>query len=76
MDVAFKMLISSIDWNDYVGRIAVGRIEQGVVKVNQDLSLVKGNGEVKSKGRVTKLFSFGGLKREPVEQAMQVILWQ
>ena len=38
MDVPFKMLISSIDWNDYVGRIAVGRIEQGIVKVNQDLS--------------------------------------
>ena len=70
MDVPFKMLISSIDWNDYVGRIAVGRIEQGIVKVNQDLSLVKGTGEVKSKGRVTKLFSFSGLKREPVEQAV------
>ena len=70
MDFPFKMLISSIDWNDYVGRIAVGRIEQGVVKVNQNLSLVKGNGEVKSKGRVTKLFSFSGLKREPVEQAI------
>ena len=70
MDVPFKMLISSIDWNDYVGRIAVGRIEQGIVKVNQDLSLVKGTGEVKSKGRVTKLFSFSGLKREPVEQAI------
>ncbi|MBK97647.1 MAG: translational GTPase TypA [Balneola sp.] len=70
MNVPFKMLISSIDWNDYVGRIAVGRIEQGVVKVNQDLSLVKGNGEVKSKRRVTRLFSFSGLKREPVEEAI------
>ena len=70
IDVPFKMLISSIDWNDYVGRIAVGRIEQGVVNVNQDLSLVQGTGEVKSKGRVTKLFSFSGLKREPVEHAV------
>ena len=70
IDVPFKMLISSIDWNDYVGRIAVGRIEQGVVNVNQDLSLVQGSGELKSKGRVTKLFSFSGLKREPVEQAV------
>ena len=70
LDQPFKMLISSIDWNDYVGRIAVGRIEQGVVKVNQDLALVNGKGDVKSKGRATKLFSFSGLKREPVDQAV------
>ncbi|HCI71920.1 MAG TPA: translational GTPase TypA, partial [Balneola sp.] len=40
VDETFKMLVSSIDWNDYVGRIAVGRIEQGAVKLNQEIALV------------------------------------
>ena len=65
----FKMLVSSIDWNDYVGRIAVGRIEQGYIKLNQEVSLVSGLGEQKMKGRAAKLFTFNGLNREPVEEA-------
>lgn len=66
---SFKMLVSSIDWNDYVGRIAVGRIEQGTIKINQEVSLVDGAGDQKMKGRATKLFTFNGLNREPVEEA-------
>lgn len=66
----FKMLVSSIDWNDYVGRIAVGRIEQGSVKLNQEVVLVSGTGKQKMKGRATKLFTFNGLQREPVEEAL------
>lgn len=65
----FKMLISSIDWNDYVGRIAVGRIEQGSVKLNQEVALIGGDGSSRMKGRATKLFTFNGLNREPVEEA-------
>ena len=65
----FKMLVSSIDWNDYVGRIAVGRIEQGTIKLNQEVALVSGKGELKMKGRATKLYTFNGLQREPVEVA-------
>jgi GTP-binding protein len=68
-ETTFKMLVSSIDWNDYVGRIAVGRIEQGSVKLNQEVALVSGQGEQKMKGRATKLFTFNGLQREPVEEA-------
>lgn len=69
IDKEFKMLISSIDWNDYVGRIAVGRIEQGSVKLNQEVALIGGDGSSKMKGRATKLFTFNGLNREPVEEA-------
>ena len=65
----FKMLVSSIDWNDYVGRIAVGRIEQGAIKLNQEVALVDGTGAQKMKGRATKLFTFDGLNRKPVEEA-------
>ncbi len=65
----FKMLISSIDWNDYVGRIAIGRVEQGTIEVGQEIALLNRNGELKEKARATKLYTFNGLKREPVEQA-------
>lgn len=68
-DEKFKMLVSSIDWNDYVGRIAVGRIEKGTIKLNQEVALVSGKGDQKMKGRATKLFTFNGLNREPVEEA-------
>jgi GTP-binding protein len=69
IDSKFKMLVSSIDWNDYVGRIAVGRIEQGTIKINQEVALMDGKGKVKEKARATKLFTFNGLQREPVENA-------
>lgn len=65
----FKMLVSNVEWNDFVGRIAVGRLEQGFIKVNQDVALLTNTGELKHKARATKLFTYHGLKREPVEVA-------
>ncbi len=69
MEAPFKMLVSSVDWNDYVGRIAIGRVEQGTIKLNQEIALLGADGKVKEKGRATKLFTFNGLKRDPVEVA-------
>lgn len=69
LEQPFKMLVSSIDWNDYVGRIAVGRIEQGSIKVNKEVALLSSKGDLKEKARATKLFTFSGLQREPVEYA-------
>lgn len=69
LDQPFKMLVSAIDWNDYVGRIAIGRVEQGIIKVLQEIALVNRKGELKEKARATKLFIFSGLTREPVDQA-------
>ncbi len=68
-DAPFKMLVSSVDWNDYLGRIAVGRLEQGTIKTNQEIVLLDRHGKQKAKGKATKLFTFNGLTREPVEQA-------
>lgn len=65
----FKMLISSIDWNDYVGRIAIGRVEQGTIKQNQEIALLDRKGNLKEKARATKLFTFSGLQREPADKA-------
>lgn len=65
----FKMLVSSVDWNDYVGRIAVGRVEKGTIKTNQEISLLDRKGNQKVKAKATKLFTFNGLNREPVDEA-------
>ncbi|MGD8428269.1 MAG: translational GTPase TypA [Balneolaceae bacterium] len=70
VNAPFKMLVSSIDWNDYVGRIAIGRVEQGTIKQNQEIALLNRKGELKEKAKATKLFTFNGLKREPVENAV------
>jgi GTP-binding protein len=67
-EAPFKMLISNVEWNDYVGRIAVGRVEQGVVKKGQNVSLLSNKGDVKQKGRVTKLFTYMGLEKIGVDE--------
>jgi GTP-binding protein len=69
MDAPFKMLVSSVDWNDYVGRIAIGRVEQGTIETNQEIVLLDRKGNQKAKAKATKLFTFKGLNREPVDQA-------
>lgn len=69
LDAPFKMLVSSIDWNDYVGRIGIGRVEQGTIEQGQEIALLNRDGDLKEKAKATKLFTFTGLKREPVEKA-------
>lgn len=70
VDAPFKMLVSSADWNDYVGRIAIGRVEQGTIKTNQEIALLDRKGKQKAKGKATKLFTFNGLNREPADKAL------
>lgn len=69
VDKPFKMLISNVEWNDYLGRIAVGKVDRGVVTQNMDVSLVRPDGVTIKKARATKLFTFKGLMREPTEKA-------
>ncbi|MDI6401578.1 translational GTPase TypA [Balneolaceae bacterium ANBcel3] len=64
----FKMLVSNVQWNDYVGRIAIGRVEQGIVERNQQVLLVNRNGEIKEKSKITKLFTYSGLDKVAVDQ--------
>ena len=70
MDAPFKMLVSSMDWSDYVGRIAIGRVEQGTIEQGQQIALLDRDGSLKEKAKATKLYTFNGLKREPVEKAI------
>ena len=65
-----QMLVSSIDYNDYVGRIAVGRIERGTIKVNQEVTICDyHNPELKQKGKVVALYAFDGLGKAPIQEA-------
>ncbi|WP_044893905.1 translational GTPase TypA [Bacillus alveayuensis] len=60
--------VSLLDYNDYVGRIGIGRIFRGTMKVGQQVALMKLDGSVKQ-FRVTKMFGFFGLKRLEIEEA-------
>ncbi len=67
-DGPFQMLVSNIDYDEYTGRIAVGKIQRGTVKTGMPLTLLKSDGK-KVSGRAVKLFTFDGLKKETVEEA-------
>lgn len=60
--------VALLDYNDFVGRIGIGRVFRGTIKVGQSVSLMKLDGTVKN-FRVTKLFGFFGLKREEIQEA-------
>ena len=63
-----QILVTTLDYNDYVGRIAIGRIFSGKVAVGQNVSVCKLDGSIE-KTRITKLFTFEGLKQQPVTEA-------
>lgn len=60
--------VALLDYNDYVGRIGIGRVFRGTMKVGQQVALMKLDGSVKP-FRVTKIFGFQGLKRVEIEEA-------
>jgi len=65
-----QLLVSSIDYNDYVGRIAVGRVERGVIRVNQEVTVCDYHDETMTqKAKVVALYEFDGLNKIPVESA-------
>ena len=69
-DASTQMLVSTIDYNDFVGRIGVGKIENGTLKVNQEAVVVNHHDESKrSRVRITKLYTFDGLKKIDVQEA-------
>jgi GTP-binding protein len=63
-----QMLVANLDSSDYLGRIAIGRIFNGTVKLNDQVSVLKLDGSVQNT-KVTKLFAFEGLRRIEIEQA-------
>jgi GTP-binding protein len=68
MEGPFQMLVTTIEYDDYVGRIAIGRIERGKVVSGQGAALCKRDGTLQSV-KLSKIYSFMGLKRKETEEA-------
>ena len=65
-----QLLVSSIDYNEYVGRIAVGRVERGTIKVNQEVVIADyHHADVKQKAKVVALYEYDGLGKKAVQSA-------
>lgn len=64
----YRLLAANLDYSDYLGRIAFGKIETGVIKVGDPAVCIHGDGS-KSKGKITAIFHFEGLKRIQIEEA-------
>ena len=67
MDGDMQMLVSNIDYDEYLGRIAVGRVERGKIKAGMPIVICKQDKNVQ--GKIAKLFTYMGLKRTEVEEA-------
>jgi GTP-binding protein len=65
---SLQLLVANLDYNDYVGRLAIGRIFSGEIKIGDHIAVVKPDRSMQ-KTKVTQLYVFEGLKREPVEKA-------
>ncbi|RFA34715.1 translational GTPase TypA [Virgibacillus dokdonensis] len=68
-DEPLQFQITLLDYNDYVGRIGIGRVVRGTIKVGQQVVILKKDGTQKS-FRITKLFGFIGLKRIEIQEAL------
>ena len=66
MDGTMQMLVSNIDYDDYLGRIAIGRIERGKIKNGMPVSICKQ--DKNTQGKIAKLFTYMGLKRVEVDE--------
>lgn len=67
-DGPFQMLVTTIDYNDYLGRLGIGRIHRGAIRLGSPMNVVHRDGVVED-ARVTKIYTFDGLKRLEVEEA-------
>lgn len=69
-DADTQVLISTIDYNEYVGRIGIGKVDNGSIKVNQDCVVVNAHDlEKHNKVKISKLYEFDGLNRVEVQEA-------
>lgn len=68
IDEPTQLLISSLDYNNFVGKIGIGKVERGVIKKNQQVALMRRDGSVKNV-KISNLYVYNGLKREETEEA-------
>lgn len=67
-DLPFQMLVTTIDYNDYLGRLGIGRISRGTIKLGSPMKIVHRDSKVED-AKVTKIYNFEGLKRIEVTEA-------
>ena len=69
-EAPLQMLVSSLDYNDYVGRIAIGRIERGVIRQNQEIVVTNWHDEgMQKKSKAVSIYEFQGLNKVPVTES-------
>jgi GTP-binding protein len=69
-NAAFGMVASILDYDNFLGRVLTGRVEQGTARLNMPLKVLRADGSVVETGRLTKLLSFRGLERVSIEEAV------
>ncbi|WP_339864529.1 translational GTPase TypA [Paremcibacter congregatus] len=70
IDQPFTMLATLLDRDNFMGRVLTGRVQSGKIKVNDQIKVINQKGEIVETGRASKLMSFRGLDRVPVDEAM------
>jgi GTP-binding protein len=67
-DDSLQLLVANLDYNEYVGRLAIGRIYSGEIKMGEQVAIVKRDGTIQ-KTKISQLYAFEGLKRESIQRA-------
>jgi len=67
-DDGLQLLVANLDYDDFVGRIGIGRVHSGVIKPNMPVTIVRDGGKL-AQGKIVKLFGFSGLKRVEIQDA-------
>ncbi|MFN9776752.1 MAG: translational GTPase TypA, partial [Candidatus Kapaibacterium sp.] len=67
-EAPYQMAVAALDWNDYIGRIAVGRVHRGTVRMGDAVTLLSRDGS-STQSRITKMFAFEGLTRAEIDVA-------
>ncbi|NUN68560.1 MAG: translational GTPase TypA [Bacteroidetes bacterium] len=68
LDKPFQMLVTTIDYNDYLGRLGIGKVHRGIIKMGGQMEVIHRDGS-KEDARVTKIYTFEGLKRIEVQES-------
>ena len=69
IDLPFSMIVTTREYDSYLGRILTGRIETGAAKINMPIKVMDRDGNIVESGRITKMLTFKGLEKLPVDEA-------
>jgi GTP-binding protein len=70
VDAPFSMIVTTREYDPYLGRVLTGRIESGKAKINMPIKVIDRDGNLVESGRITKMLTFKGLERLPIDEAV------